>query len=123
MLKLGDAFRLQWYRDKRAHIWVVAYHADDTLVIFCFSPWASWKDHSCRIEIEEYPEELTETSVVLYELAQVFKGPKEIARLNNYGVDRILPTPVSQPLLERIVHGATSSELINPHVKEYFLLF
>jgi hypothetical protein len=119
MVKLGDAFRLQWYRDKLSHIWVVAYDADNTIVIFCFSRWASWKDHSCRIEIQEYSE-LTDTSVILYELAQVYEGRDSINMLNNHGVDYPL-TPVPQPLLDKITYGATISELIPPSVKKYFL--
>ena len=119
MVKLGDAFRLQWYRDKRSHIWVVAHDADDTIIIFCFSSWASWNDHSCRVEINEYSE-LKKTSVILYELGQVYKGPDEIAKLNQLGVDYTL-TPISSPLLDKIRHSATISELIIPSVQNYFL--
>jgi len=119
VVKLGDAFRLQWYRDKRSHIWVVAHDADDTIIIFCFSSWASWKDHSCRVEIEEYSE-LKETSVILYELGQVYEGRDNIAKLNQLGVDHTL-TPIPPRLLDKIRHNATISELIEPLVQKYFL--
>jgi len=119
MVKLGDAFRLQWYRDKRSHIWVVAHDADDTIIIFCFSSFASWKDFSCRVEIEEYSE-LTETSVILYEMGIVYEGKENIAKLNRLWVDYALPS-ISPYLLDKIRDRATVSELIKPSVQKYFL--
>jgi hypothetical protein len=88
-VKLGDAFRLQSYRDRLPHIWVVAYEANNTIVIFNFSPWASWKDHSCRIERAEYSE-LTDTSIIMYELGQVYEGIDKIKKLEDYGVDHFV---------------------------------
>jgi hypothetical protein len=115
-LRLGRAFRLKSHLN--GHIWVVAYNADDTVIIFNFSSWAGWKDQACRVKETEY-RELQHESVIIYR-GEIYSTAAEIDYLVKYEIDHFVSS-VSSKVLTKIIDGAKASARISGKLQKFFL--
>lgn len=112
-MKLGAAFHLH----TDTHIWVVAHESDAGIVIFNFSSWRSWNDHSCVIKPAEYVE-LKHDSIIVYEGGELVEGDS-IQSLEQHGIRDVVQS-VSEQVLAKIALGAKRSEQIPGKLKKLF---